>query len=951
MKTAKPEIPPAPSTEKLLLLIQELIAEVHPQRRHGQTIRLDSHFEKDLGLDSLSRVELIARVEKRFELSLPERSFAEIETARDLLRATQRAGMIRASLGDASLETTSLGQAEPAPAAAKTLLEVLDWHVEQHPDRPHIQLYQDKGEGKRLSYRQLKTGAAQVAAGLQHAGLQPAEPVAIMLPSGTDYFYSFFGILMAGGIPVPVYPPARPSQLEDHMLRHARILANCLARTLITVPEASKVARLLKSQAPALKHIVTVSALLASAVMATPPTLNSNDIAFIQYTSGSTGNPKGVILTHANLLANIRAMGQTTEVTSEDIFVSWLPLYHDMGLIGAWLGSLYYAVLLVVMPPLSFLARPERWLWAIHRYRGTLSASPNFGYEYCLKRLKDDDLQGLDLNCWRAAFNGAEAISPDTLQQFMARFARYGFHAGAMMPVYGLAESAVGLAFPPLHRGPVIDQVERNEFMRSGQANAVPDHGQQPLRFVSCGSPLPSHQIRVVDQAAHELPERRQGRLEFRGPSATSGYYRDADNTRRLFHQDWLDSGDLAYIANGEIYITGRIKDIIIRAGRNIYPHELEDAVGNISGIRTGRVAVFGSVDSRTATERLIVLAETRSQEEAERERLRSEINSLATDLVGAAPDETILAPPGTVLKTSSGKIRRAASRELFEKGEIGKRRRSLPWQLMRLALASVWPQLRRALRSLSATTYAAYCWLVFAALAPFAWISVTLLPGYALRWSAMGGYTRLLAKATGTTIIVNGQEHLPAAGKACVLVANHASYLDSYALVAALPGRFRFIAKAELAKSFLVRKPLQNIHTEFVERFDISKSVRASRHLAEVLQSGHALMFFPEGTFTRVPGLRPFHLGAFTVAADAGVAVIPVAIRGTRSILRADSWFPRHGAIHISIGSAIHPSTIRKQAGTDSWKDAIALRDHCRTFILRHCGEPDLASTFTGSE
>jgi 1-acyl-sn-glycerol-3-phosphate acyltransferase len=327
-----------------------------------------------------------------------------------------------------------------------------------------------------------------------------------------------------------------------------------------------------------------------------------------------------------------------------------------------------------------------------------------------------------------------------------------------------------------------------------------------------------------------------------------------------------------------------------------------------------------------------------------EREKLRTEINTLATDLVGAPPDEVVLAPPGTVLKTSSGKIRRAASRELFEKGEIGKRQRSLPWQVTRLALASVFPQTRRAMNTLSATAYAVYCWLVFALLAPVVWFSVTLLPGYPLRWSVMRSCTRLLAKVTSTPVRVNGLENLPANGGACVLVANHTSYLDSYALVAALPGTFRFVGKAELADSFIIRKPLQNIHTEFVERFDISKSVSISRHLAEVLQAGHTLMFFAEGTFTRIPGLRPFHLGAFTVAAEAGVAVIPIAIRGTRSILRADIWFPRHGSIHISIGPAIQPRDIETQAGKDGWKVAIALRERCREFILRHCGEPDLA-------
>ncbi|MEA2080159.1 MAG: AMP-binding protein, partial [Pseudomonadota bacterium] len=587
-----------------------------------EVITLDSAFEKDLGLDSLARVELISRVEKRFKLALPERTFAEAETARDLLRAVLGAAGPRTTLSAAEMRPMELGEATAAPAEAQTLVEVLDWHVLHHPDRPLIQIYQDENEGEIITYQQLDAGARQVAASLQQRGIKPAEAVAMMLPSGPDYFFSFFGVLMAGGIPVPIYPPARPSQLEDHMRRHGRILANCLAGTLITVAEAKRVAQLLKSQVPNLRQIVSVSELAASGAVPTLPALNSNDIAFLQYTSGSTGNPKGVVLTHANLLANIRAMGQVVQAGPKDVFVSWLPLYHDMGLIGAWLGSLYYAALFVVMSPLSFLARPERWLWAIHHYRGTLSASPNFGYEYCLRRLKDEDLEGLDLSCWRAAFNGAEAVSPDSVQQFGERFAAFGFRNTAMMPVYGLAESAVGLAFPPLDRGPVIDRVDRNSFSRSGQATPAPADGKRALRFASSGPPLPGHQVRVVDPAGHELPERQEGRLQFRGPSSTSGYYRDAEKTQSLFEGDWLDSADLAYMANGEVYITGRIKDIIIRAGRNIYPHELEEAVGLIPGIRTGRVAVFGSEDTRSGTERLIVLAETRSKDTAELDKL-----------------------------------------------------------------------------------------------------------------------------------------------------------------------------------------------------------------------------------------------------------------------------------------------------------------------------------------
>ena len=837
-----------------------------------------------------------------------------------------------------------LGEATAAPAEAQTLVEVLDWHVLHHPDRPLIQIYQDENEGEIITYHQLEAGARQVAAGLQQGGIKPAEPVAMMLPSGPDYFFSFFGVLMAGGIPVPIYPPARPSQLEDHMRRHARILANCLATTLITVTEAKRVAQLLKSQVPNLRHIVSVSELTASGAVPTLPALSSNDIAFLQYTSGSTGNPKGVVLTHANLLANIRAMGEVVQAGPDDVFVSWLPLYHDMGLIGAWLGSLYYAALFVVMSPLSFLARPERWLWAIHHYRGTLSASPNFGYEYCLRRLKDEDLEGLDLSCWRAAFNGAEAVSPDSVQQFGDRFAAFGFRSTAMMPVYGLAESTVGLAFPPLDRGPLIDRIDRNRFSSSGQATPAPADDQHALRFASSGPPVPGHQVRVVDPAGHELPERQEGQLQFRGPSSTSGYYRDAEKTRSLFQGDWLDSGDLAYMANGEVYITGRTKDIIIRAGRNIYPHELEEAVGLIAGIRTGRVAVFGSEDARSGTERLIVMAETHSTSAAGLDKLRTEINALATDLVGAPPDDIVLAPPGTVLKTSSGKIRRAASREIFEKGNIGKGQRSVSRQVARLALASITPQIRRSARYAKAASYAVYCWLVFVSLAPVVWLSATLLPGFPMRWTVMKKCSRLLAKATATPVKLNGLENLPTDGRAYVLISNHASYLDAYVLVAMLPGHFNFVAKAELAKSFIIRVPLQHIHTEFVERFDIGKSVRDTRHLSDVLKAGHALMFFAEGTFTRTPGLMPFHLGAFSVAAQAGAPVIPVAIRGTRSILRSESWFPHHGAISVDIGPPIDPTEFMQGAEEDTWRAAIGMRDRSREFILRHCGEPDLA-------
>ena len=948
MQTSKSANQSDHTVTELMQVIDNLVSEFHQNRTSTKTISLDSHFEKDLGLDSLARVELIARVEKKFKLALPEQSFAEAESARDLLRAIQGAEISRQPLYAADIPSIDLADTIATPDDSRTLVDVLNWHAKTHPDRPHIQIYTDEGDGEIITYQQLKDTAMRVAGGLQQRGLKPAEPVAIMLPSGPDYFYSFFGILLAGGIPVPIYPPARPSQLEDHMRRHVRILRNCLARTFITVAEAKNVAQLLKSQVPNLHHIVSAADLVESNAITMPPVLSPGDTAFLQYTSGSTGNPKGVVLTHANLLANIRAMGDAVEADSKDVFVSWLPLYHDMGLIGAWLGSLYFAMLFVVMPPLSFLARPERWLWAIHHYRGTLSASPNFGYEYCLRRLKDEDIKGLDLSSWRAAFNGAEAVSPKTLSNFSQHYEAFGFNERAMMPVYGLAESSVGLTFPPLQRGPIIDSIERDTFMQTAIAITAQEEDQHALRFVSSGLPLAQHQIRIIGSTGHELPERHQGRLEFKGPSSTSGYYRETEKTRSLFDGDWLDTGDLAYIAQGELFITGRIKDIIIRAGRNIYPHELEEAVGDIAGIRTGRVAVFGSEDKHSKTERLVVIAETRSENDDEREKLRTDINELATDLIGSPPDEVVLAPPGTVLKTSSGKIRRTASRELFEKGEIGKSQTSVYWQIARIALASILPQLRRFGHYGKTVGYAVYCWANYSLLASIVWLSSMFLPGFALRWAIAKNCAALFGKLTATKLTVNGLENIPVGEQPYVLVSNHASYLDSYVLIATLPGHIRFTAKKELSRYFFNRIPLKNIHTEFVDRYDTGKSLADTHRLANTLKQGNALMFFAEGTFTRIPGLRPFHLGAFTVAAEAEVPVIPVAIRGTRSILRSGSWFPHHGSISIDIGEALNSKAMMDEHDQDTWHVALELRNQSRDFILRHCAEPDLAQKST---
>ena len=359
-------------------------------------------------------------------------------------------------------------------------------------------------------------------------------------------------------------------------------------------------------------------------------------------------------------------MGAALKVDSTDVFVSWLPLYHDMGLIGAWLGSMYHAVKFVVMSPLTFLARPERWLWAIQRHGGTLSAAPNFAYDLCVKRIDKQDIEGLDLHSWRIAANGAEPVMAATIEAYCDRFKQYGFKPEALKPVYGLAECSVGLAFPPLEGAATIDRIDRDQFTLYGEERPAGE-AANPLSFVACGRPLPGHEIRIVDEVGRELPEGREGRLQFRGPSTTRGYYRNREATENLFDDDWLESGDLAYTRHGDIFITGRRKDLIIKAGRNIYAQEIERAVGEIEGVRMGCVAVFGVHDAAAGTENLVVMAETRVKRSDRLQELRSKVESVTLDVVGSPADDVTLVPPQTVLKTSSGKIRRVACRMAYE--------------------------------------------------------------------------------------------------------------------------------------------------------------------------------------------------------------------------------------------------------------------------------------------
>jgi 1-acyl-sn-glycerol-3-phosphate acyltransferase len=919
---------------ELLGIARALAHELNPQRRGLERLTLDDALDRDWGFDSLSRAELLFRVERALSVNLPEALLGEADTLRDIVAAAPAGGP--ATPAAAALPEPGPGArpaAEPAPAQLATLTAVLDWHEAEHGERCHALLHDGPGGETPLTYAELAASARRAAAGFIAHGLEPGDRVALMLPTGRAFFVAFFAALYAGAVPVPIYPPSRRSQLEEHLRRQSGILRNAGAAMLVTTAELRPAARLLRWQVGTLRRTDTIEGIAAAAGRDAAPaaTVAPGALALLQYTSGSTGDPKGVMLSHANLLANIRAMGETMAASPEDVFVSWLPLYHDMGLIGAWLGSLYYAALLVVMSPLTFLARPERWLRAIARHRGTLTAAPNFAFELCLRKIDDDALAGLDLGSLRMVANGAEPVSPETVRAFTRRFAPCGFRPTAMAPVYGLAENSVGLAFPPLGRAPLIDRVDRAALARDARAVPARSGDANAAELVACGRPLPGHQIRIVG-ATGELAEREEGRIQFRGPSATRGYFESPAKTRALFDGEWLETGDLGYIAGGDLFVTGRSKDIIIRAGRHIYPQEIEDAIGQIPGIRRGCVAVFGTPDPRTQTERVIVVAESRENEPLRLAALRRTARETASRFIDEPPDELVLVPPGTVPKTSSGKLRRSAARELFEGGALGRGPRAGRIQLLRLVAAGAGARMRRVAVLAGALLYAGYWWGLVVLCAAVAWPGVVLAPA-PYRWPVLRGTARLFFRLSGTRIDVAGEGPWP---RAALIVANHASYLDGLVLAAVLPDEPVFVAKRELAAQRVAGPFLRALGTVFVERVAPEAGVEDAHQALATARAGRHLVFFPEGTFTREPGLRPFHLGAFVVAAKAGLAIVPVSIRGTRSILRAGRWFPRQGRIAIHRAPQLTPSG----GGFDA---ALQLRDGARAAILAHCGEPDL--------
>jgi 1-acyl-sn-glycerol-3-phosphate acyltransferase len=900
-----------PEAQAVLWEVGSVLKDLH--RGELPEVSLESDLAGDLGLDSLAVVELYDRLERTFAVVLPVESLATATTPGDWLRVVLEARTTAPATGTEDLHAQPLTprtSGEAWPREAETITEAFAWHVEHHPDVTTIRLLTSgPGHVEELSYRTLARQAAAAAGGLLAEGLDHGDRVALMLPSGREYFIAFLGTLLAGGVPVPIYPPARPSELEDHLGRQARLLDNAGAGLLVTVPEARVAARLLRSHVPSLGSIQTVDTLTDAGRGAHHlPAVAADDVALIQYTSGSTGDPRGVVLTHAQILANVHSMGEAVDVDTDDVFVSWLPLYHDMGLIGAWHASLLFGFPLVLLSPLEFLARPASWLETISRYAGTISAAPNFAYQSCVDRIGDTELAGLDLTSWRVAINGSEPVSASTLEQFVDRFGACGFRREAMCPAYGLAEVGVGLTSTPPGRGPRIDTVVLASLEGSGRAEPAAPGRAGSIPVVGCGVPFPGYELRVADRRGKPLPERREGMVSCRGPSAAGGYFANDAASTALWHEGWLETGDLGYLSEGELFLTGRAKDLVIRGGRNIHPEELELALGELDGVRRGGVAVVAGNDPQHATERLVVVAECDLHAPSARAALKAEITRRAVDLLGAPPDDVVLAPIGAIERTSSGKVRRAATRQALEDGTLGARRAPVVLQFARFVWSGFGLTLRRLGTAVVDLAFAVYAWALVLLIGVPLWGVVQLPVPRRVRWALTRAAGASLSALTGIHVAVDGV--FPPPERPAVIVANHASFVDALVILLASPAPLTFVTSTELGSHWFVGRFLRRLGCVFVHRGDAGQSTDEVAHMARLVGTGARLVVFPEGSIDGSPGLRPFHLGAFAAASAAACPVVPVGIRGTRDIVRPGTLLPHRGSAEVFVGAPMTPTS-----------------------------------------
>ncbi|MED7949759.1 fatty acyl-AMP ligase [Streptomyces sp. BE20] len=560
----------------------------------------------------------------------------------------------------------------PEGATASTFTHVLAENL-GHSDGGYTFIQED-GREHFVSWSELSREALRRGRQLRGSGWRKGERIALVVPEQQEFVLTFLGAVSVGVIPVPMYPPTGLGTFEAYREDATGILRAAGARALL-MPRS--LADLLD---PLLRDVEGVRGLVAEELFAetlvgsvpqpeavVPETILPEDVMFLQFTSGSTGAPKGVRVTHACVLANCAAIVDALRLDrGRDRGVSWLPLYHDMGLVGFVLASLIARCPVTFLPTLRFALSPRRWLDTVSRHRATVTFAPNFGLELAVKHTPVEELQRLDLSCLRVVGCGAEPNHPETLRSFEAYFAAAGLRPGSVVPCYGMAEATLAISFSEIGVPFAPDVIQKEPYHASGLARPVSqaDAPGAQLTFVPCGRPVEGHRILIVDDEGSPLPERHIGEVVFQGPSVAAGYHGDAQATRRSFTAHGLRTGDCGYLAEGVLYVTSRKKDLLIINGRNHDPQTVEWAAAEVPGLRKGKIVAF--TRPGRATEEVVIVAELRGEDAATvARRVRAHIQTELSLPVA----EVLLLRPGKLPKTSSGKVRRSEARRHYLAG------------------------------------------------------------------------------------------------------------------------------------------------------------------------------------------------------------------------------------------------------------------------------------------
>jgi acyl-CoA synthetase (AMP-forming)/AMP-acid ligase II/acyl carrier protein len=568
----------------------------------------------------------------------------------------------------------SLAIGEPIAGSLITddgLVHLLREAAEAGPERGIVFIQHDAAEFF-LSYRELLRRATVRLGVLQREGLKPGATAILVQNQSADFLISFWACILGGIIPAPIAYPSSFTVANDPLSKLHGVWNHLQQPPILSDDTAAAHAGAIEGVL-GIKGLRILPSRLLDEAGAPGQLLDDGYLdrtAFIQFSSGSTGMPKGVTLTHRNLITNLEASISAAEIGEHDRMLSWMPYQHDMGIIGFHLVPVAARCLQINMTPLQFLKNPTLWLAKIDEHRATITGSPNFGYQCLMDKVRDDDIACWDLRCLRLIFNGAEPISPDVMHRFQARLAPAGLASTSMYPVYGMAEASLAVTFPPLGTEPIVHFVDRQRLVRDGVAEVVAEDDQRALRTVDLGLPVPSCNVRIVDEQGRVVAEGRVGRVEIQGGNVTAGYYDNPQENQKFIHDGWLDTGDLGFMLDGRLMITGRAKDIIFVNGQNFFAFDLERCAAEVPGVHERKVVAAGWTDEALGREQVVLFLSTRIPRGSAltRAQIYADVWRHINERTGVSVDYMV--PLQVLPKTTSGKVQRYRLLQEFRDGK-----------------------------------------------------------------------------------------------------------------------------------------------------------------------------------------------------------------------------------------------------------------------------------------